>query len=63
MGLEGVPVVEQKHDEDGRDGEDKHDEEVAQFGGLLPADGLAATVSRISTATYAAATDCFAHCN
>ena len=63
MGLEGVPVVEQKHDYDGRDGEDEYDEEVAQFGGLLPADGLATAVPRIPAATYAAATDRFTHFN
>ena len=29
MGLECIPVIEQKHDEDSRDGEDEYDEEVA----------------------------------
>ena len=63
MGLKGIPVVEQKHDDDSRDGEDEHDEEVAEFGGLLPADGRAATVSRIPAAAYAAAADCLTHFN
>ena len=62
--LEGVPLVDVEHDEDGGDGEHHHDEDVAHLGCLLPAQHLPAAVSGVvAAAGEAAANSLAAHNN
>ena len=55
MVLEAVPLVDEEEDCDGWYGEDEHDEEVAEFGGLFPSESFADGLSCILAAAGAAA--------
>ena len=59
VSFECIPIIDEKHDEDGRYSEDDDYEEIAQFSRFFPADHLPATLGGISTAAGTAAAKSF----